>query len=169
MDSETSLKTQDACSTDSGKCSWITEGQLCTFSPLLTSSPCPSLQSQQAPVRASRIWPTNLLLLHSSQHQQPQGSQPAITLPPKGRGTGGHSLHHWDQRQAEGAWIILRKQIPSVHWLEIGQRCTQFTGNDVHCSYLHQLSRGQGQVSSAPAALLKPEESKKIQTAAAGL
>ena len=55
--------------------------------------------------------------------------------------------------------LILGKQIPSVHLVEIGQWHMGSTGDDV-ALISYQLSRGQGQASSAPAALLKPEESK---------
>lgn len=157
-DSETSLKTQDACSTDSGKCSWITEGQLCTFSPLLTSSPWHSLQSQQAPVRASGIWPTNLLLLYSSQHQQPQGSWPAITLPPEGQGDRGSqpaplgpaegrkSMDHPQKASPQCSLTWNRAAVHTFHWqwcsLLLSPSAQQGSGPGFQCPCSFAEARG---------------------------
>lgn len=70
------------------------------------------------------------------------------------------SWYHRDQRRQGGAPIAhpwKANPYPSLSW-------NRATAHKFHwgwcCSYLHQLSRGQGQVPSAPAALLKPEESK---------
>lgn len=75
----------------------------------------------------------------------------------------------WDRGKAARAAEITHPQKTnlSLHWVEIGQQHT-FHWQSC-CSYLYQLSRGQGQVSRAPAALLQQEESKEIQTAAVGL
>lgn len=85
-----------------------------------------------------------LLAPHHYSTPHPQGT---CSWHPWGTGDGGRTACHSSLEIKPGIWFWPFPWLKQVQW----GWC---------CSYLHELSRGQGQVSSAPAALLKPQESK---------